>query len=195
MLKLICLIVCIFPAFQIEELSQTAKNYAEQLAAEKRKSIAELEDEITKLRKAKASKQQIAKAKEKLELLESKDDFRAPTFNFNAINEGQVGAFRQSERKGSRAFEYEAQFYVIEIIDANSVAVSLDGGVKMILKGVPTANLTTEGVSHFPAPFLAKSIQPYTTPSGAELKIWVFERFTEEAAAIDYAKKLLKKKK
>lgn len=195
MLKIICLLACVFHVTQAEELSQTAKNYAEQLVTARRKSIAELEDEITKLRKTKASKQQIAKAKEKLEALEAKDDFRVPTFDFNLIKEGQVGAFRQYDRKGSRAFEYEAGFYVIEIIDDNSVAVSLDGGVKMILKGVPTANLTTEGMSHFPAPFVAKSIQPYTTPGGSELKIWVFERFTEEAAAIDYAKKLLKKKK
>ena len=195
MLKLICLLACIFPAFQLEDLSQTAKNYAEQLVAARRKGITELEDEITKLRKGKASKQQIAKAKEKLESLEAKDDFRTPTFDFNSIKEGQVGAFRQYERKGSRAFEIEAGFYVIEIIDADSVAVSLDGGVKMILNGVPTANLTTEGMSHFPAPFVAKSIEPYTTPGGSELKIWVFERFTEEAAAVDYAKKLLKKKK
>ena len=72
MLKLICLLACIFPALQLEDLSQTAKNYAEQLVAARRKGITELEDEITKLRKGKASKQQIAKAKEKLESLEAK---------------------------------------------------------------------------------------------------------------------------
>lgn len=195
MSKMVLILLIVACGFQQEEISETAKRYAEQLVAARKTQLAELDAEISKLRKAKASKQEIAKARQRLESLESNAEFQAPAFNLPTMSEGQFGAFRTQDRKGSQAFEYETSFYVVEIIDADSVAVSIEGKVTVILNGVETADLTTEGIKTFPVPFEAKSIQPYTTPSGQQLKIWSFDRVTDEAAALTHAKKLLKKKK
>ena len=196
MLKLICLILIFSqdPVVQEPQLSDSARKYAERLADAKQKQIDQAEEEITKLRKSKASKQSIAEAKSKLEKINAKKEFDVPSFNFQFMRPGYIGKFTSLEAAGERDYTVPSRFRVIEILDDTSAIVSLKGSA-MIFKGIQTKNLTTETLQQFPYVFECKKTETYKTAGAGDATVWVFEIFTEQDAAVAYAEKLLKKKK
>jgi len=180
---------------QESELSDTAKKYAERLVENKRRAIQKAEEQIAKLRKSKASKQEFAQAKQLLDKLKNENSFELPSFRFDLMQPDYVGEFITQERLGDRTYISEpSRFQVIEILSDTSVIASLKQ-TTVILKGISTKNLTTETPKHFPGPFICKGTETYETAGAGTATVWVFEKFAEHDEAVAYAQKLMKKKK
>jgi chorismate-pyruvate lyase len=196
MLKLILLGLMLAHAAipQEPELSEAAKNLGEQLAQERLATIKEIEANISKLRKAKGDKTQIAKLKQQVEKLKADDAFYPDNFDLVQIKAGSIGRFTETMQIGNKLMGGTPSFSIIQIIDKKTFIASL-GQTVVIIKGLPTENLTTETKVPIGAVFQAKKTETYTTIGGEERTVWVFEKFTEYDAAVAYAQKLLKKKK
>ena len=175
------------------ELSEAAKNFGEQLAQERLNAIKEIEANISKLRKAKGDKTQIAKLKQQVEKLKADDEFYPDDFDLVQIKAGSIGRFAESMRVGNKLMRLTPSFSIIQIIDKETFIASL-GQTIVIIKGLPTENLTTETKVPIGAVFQAKKTETYTTIGGEERTVWAFEKFTEYDAAVAHARKLLKKK-
>lgn len=195
-----CLLVLIcVSAFAQEELkiSENAKAYAEASVRFREAKIELLEEQMTAMRKAKASKQQIAAVKETLQKLQKADELPSLIMYCGEMKVGQMGVVMSKATDVALIGNPDITplFRVINVLGKDSAIVSCEDKFTLILKGIDTTNFVTRRNEYITDEFIVTGTETYENVSGGSTTAFVLEKFTEREAAEAYAKTLKKKKK
>lgn len=179
------------------KISENAKAYAEAALRFKEAKIELLQEQMAAMRKAKASKQQMAAVKDTLQKLQKSDELPPLVMYCGDMKVGQMGVIMSKATDVALVGNPDITplFRVINVLGKDSAIVSCEDKFTLIVKGIDTTSFVTRRNEYITDEFIVTGTETYENVAGGSTTAFVLEKFTERGAAEAYAKTLKKKKK
>ena len=195
-LLLVALFVC--PAVGQEDFPTDVKAFAEAAVAYRDGRIASLESQLTAMRKAKASKQQVAQVKQQLDAIEKSKDLPRPPMYFGDLKVGTVGVLMTKADQDRPLIgnpDVAPLFRVIDVLGPTEAIVMYEDRWPLIVRGVDTTNFVDGRNEYLHDVFIVAGKETYNNAGGGTTSAFVLKKFDAFEQAEEYAKTLKKKKK